>query len=236
MARLPRLDVPGYAQHIVQRGNNKQATFVTIDDYAVYLDKLKLYSKEFNVDVHAFCLMTNHVHLLLTPHLKQGISKLMQSLGRYYVRYFNQTYKRTGTLWEGRYKSTLVDSEHYFLAVCRYIELNPVKANMVELPHQYPWSSFHHNAGSRKANLITEHSCYLALGNTEKARAMKYRTLFDNQLSDAESLEIKSATDNAWVLGSKKFKDEMEQLTKRRSSPLPRGGDRKSENWEQKQQ
>ena len=129
MARLPRLNLPNIPQHIVQRGNNRQVTFVEADDYVVYLGKLKHYAREYEVNIHAYVLMTNHVHLLVTPTTENGVSKLMQSLGRYYVRYFNQIYKRTGTLWEGRYKSTLVDSDNYFLLVSRYIELNPVRAD-----------------------------------------------------------------------------------------------------------
>jgi putative transposase len=138
MARLPRLYAPGCAQHIIQRGNNRDACFFSEKDYAVYLDTLKEYAKQYCVEIHAFVLMTNHVHLPITPQSKTGVSKMMQSIGRYYVRYVNNTYKRTGTLWEGRYKSTLVDSERYLLTVYRYIELNPVRASMVETAGDYP--------------------------------------------------------------------------------------------------
>jgi len=127
MARLPRLYAPGCAQHIIQRGNNRQACFFDVVDYTVYLDKLRAYAVSFSVAIHAFVLMTNHVHLLVTPEDENGVPSMMQSLGRYYVRYINTTYRRTGTLWEGRYKSTLVDSEKYLLTVYRYIELNPVR-------------------------------------------------------------------------------------------------------------
>lgn len=143
MARLPRLNLPNIPQHVVQRGNNRQVCFFSEQDYTLYLDKLKDYAKKCHVNEHAFVLMTNHVHLLMTPETEKGVSQLMQSLGRYYVMYINKTYQRTGTLWEGRYKSksTVVDSEKYFLLVSRYIELNPVRANMVEHPAEYPWSS-----------------------------------------------------------------------------------------------
>jgi len=146
MARLPRLYVPGCAHHIIQRGNNRQACFFDDLDYAFYLDKLKEASKKYRVSIHAFVLMTNHVHLLATPNDQYGISKMMQSLGRRYVGYVNATYQRTGTLWEGRYKSTLVDSEDYLLTVSRYIELNPVRADMVDHPAEYPWSSYRGNS------------------------------------------------------------------------------------------
>ena len=160
MPRLPRLNAPGIPQHVVQRGNNRQVTFFADQDYAVYLDRLKEYAKKYNVMVHAYVLMTNHIHLLMTPLEEKGVSKLMQSLGRYYVRYVNQTYGRSGTLWEGRYKSTLVDVDNYFLAVSRYIELNPVRADMVEHAAEYPWSSYQANALGKPIELITPHSCY----------------------------------------------------------------------------
>ena len=158
MARLPRLNLPNIPQHVVQRGNNRQACFFAEQDYLVYLDKLKEYSKKYQVAVHAYVLMTNHVHLLMTPTTEKGVSQLMQSLGRYYVRYVNQTYHRSGTLWEGRYKSTLVNSEQYFLLVSRYIELNPVRAAMVNHPAEYPWSSFQGNALDKNIELLTSHS------------------------------------------------------------------------------
>ena len=211
MARLPRLNLPNIPQHVVQRGNNRQVTFVTDTDYILYLNKLEQYAKEFQVKVHAYVLMTNHVHLLMTPTRKTGISQLMQALGRYYVRYFNYTYKRTGTLWEGRYKSTLVDSEGYFLLVSRYIELNPVRANMVTHPAEYPWSSYQHNAIGKQINLITEHDVYIELNPDVKKRQECYRCLFNTEITDKSLDEIKQSTDKAWVLGSCKFKEEVEK-------------------------
>ncbi|MDP2561398.1 transposase [Psychrobium sp. 1_MG-2023] len=228
MARLPRLNLPNIPQHVVQRGNNRQVTFVEADDYVVYLDKLKHYAKLHEVKVHAYVLMTNHVHLLVTPSTGKGVSQLMQSLGRYYVRYFNQAYKRTGTLWEGRYKSTLVDSDNYFLVVSRYIELNPVRAGMVEHPVEYTWSSYQHNGAGKNIDLITEHALYHDLGSTPIIRQERYRILFTDEIPAITLEEIKSATDKMWVLGSEKFKQQVEVLSGRRASPLPKGGDRKS--------
>ena len=146
MARLPRFCPSGVAQHIIQRGNNRQVCFASNEDLAAYAYWLKLYSNEFDVDVHAWVFMTNHVHLLVTPSTDDGVSKFMQSLGRHYVRYFNKVYKRSGTLWEGRFKSCLVQSEEYLLQCYRYIELNPVRANMVNDPADYIWSSYQCNA------------------------------------------------------------------------------------------
>lgn len=144
MARLPRYVIPGQPQHVMLRGNNRSEIFVTEADYQFFLEKLRLAITKHSCDVHAYVLMTNHLHLLITPNEEQGVSKAMQMLGRYYVQYFNYCYRRTGTLWEGRYKATLIDSEAYLLTCMRYIELNPVRAGMVDHPSQYPWSSYHH--------------------------------------------------------------------------------------------
>jgi putative transposase len=231
MARLPRLNLPGIPQHVIQRGNNKQVSFFSDQDYAVYLDKLKLYSEKYSVAVHSYVLMTNHVHLLMTPEMEQGVSQLMQSLGRYYVRYINQTYDRTGTLWEGRYKSTLVDSDNYFLTVSRYIELNPVRAGMVAHPAEYPWSSYQYNALGKPVELITPHFLYQGLAKTDKTRQKRYTALFDKIIPDYTLEEIRNSINRAWVLGDGQFKREIEKQTGRRASPLARGGDRKSEEY-----
>jgi putative transposase len=228
MARLPRLNLPGIPQHVVQRGNNHQVTFFAQKDYVVYLDKLKLYAKQYHVAVHAYVLMTNHVHLLVTPATEKGVSQLMQSLGRYYVRYINQTYLRSGTLWEGRFKSTLVDSDNYFLLVSRYIELNPVRANMVGHPAEYPWSSYQCNALDKNIKLLTAHPCYNALGQTAQERKVAYVALFKHHIPEISLTEIRDATNKAWVLGDNYFKAQVEQQSGRRSSPELRGGDRKS--------
>ena len=234
MARLPRLNLPNIPQHVIQRGNNRQACFFTEQDYTVYLDKLKEYSKKNKVAVHSFVLMTNHVHLLLTPEEPGGVSRLLQSLGRYYVRYINQTYKRTGTLWEGRYKSTLVDCENHFLTVSRYIELNPVRAGMVKHPVEYPWSSYQKNAMGKVIELITPHFCYLSLGNTSINRQFAYQALFENKIPAYTLKEIRAATNKSWVLGDEHFKKQIEMLTGRRVDLLSHGGDRKSEKYKRK--
>ena len=140
MPRLPRLSPVGIPQHLIQRGNNRQVCFSTEEDMAVYAHWLYDYAMKYIVHIHAWVFMTNHVHLLVTPWQANGVSRMMQSLGRYYVRYYNQTYRRSGTLWEGRYKSCLVESTDYLLQCYRYIELNPVRAGMVEDPSDYFWS------------------------------------------------------------------------------------------------
>lgn len=157
MARLPRFVIPGHPQHVIVRGNNREPIFYTEADYQFYLEKLKQACDKHSCDVHAYVLMTNHVHLLITPHKENGISKTMQMLGRYYVQYFNYSYERTGTLWEGRYKASLIDSDNYALICYRYIELNPVRADMVDHPSEYPWSSYSHNALGEKNERVMHH-------------------------------------------------------------------------------
>jgi putative transposase len=231
MARLPRLNLLGIPQHVVQRGNNRQPSFFAEQDYTVYLDKLKDYAGKYKVAVHAYVLMTNHVHLLMTPESATGVSQLMQALGRYYVLYVNKTYERTGTLWEGRYKSTLVDSDNYFLLVSRYIELNPVRARMVTHPAEYHWSSYRGNALGKNIELLTHHICYQCLGLKDEERQNAYRALFDHHIEDLALQEIRDATNKAWVLGENRFKQKVEQQAGRRASPLAKGGDRKSKTF-----
>ena len=175
MARLPRIFVAGCSYHIDQRGNNREPCFHYEPDYKAYLAFLKDSAELNDVEIHAFVLMTNHVHILLTPKYDGGLSCMMQSLGRKYVRYFNYTYGRTGTLWEGRFKSSVVDSERYLLTVYRYIELNPVRASMVPHAADYPCTSYQCNGVGRAISLITPHQEYLALGRTEKSTLLAYK-------------------------------------------------------------
>ncbi len=231
MARLPRLYLAGCAQHIIQRGNNREPCFYQEQDYKAYLAFLKEASEKYLVEVHAFVLMTNHVHLLATPSDEKSVSRMMQALGRRYVQYFNFTHGRTGTLWEGRYKSTLVDSEIYLLTVYRYIELNPVRAAMVEHAADYPWSSYHFNALGKLIQLITPHKRYVQLGETPEKRQQYYRSLFRGCVSDKDISAILDATEKAWVLGNDRFKAVITEKTGRRAAPLGRGGDRKSKKF-----
>ena len=228
MARLPRLYLPGCAQHVIQRGNNREACFYDEADYKAYLTFLKDASIKHGVAIHAFVLMTNHVHLLLTSEDESGTSGMMQTLGRKYVQYFNHTHRRTGTLWEGRYKSTVVDADTYLLTVYRYIELNPVRADMVRHAAEYPWSSYPSNALGKDIALLTPHPSYRRLGKTAAERQSAYRALFRGRMPERDVTAIREATNKAWVLGSDRFKAQVESRTGRRSVPLGRGGDRKS--------
>jgi putative transposase len=228
MARLPRLYVKGCSHHVIQRGNNRHVCFFAEADYAIYLDKLRESSEKYKVSIHAFVLMTNHVHLLLTPKDEMGVGRMMQALGRFYVRYVNTIYQRSGTLWEGRYKSTLVDSDAYYLTVSRYIELNPVRAGMVDHPIDYPWSSCQANGAGKDIRLLTPHRLYTLLGKDSAERQKNYRGLFDGVIAEKTIAEIREATNKSWVLGHDRFKQEIEHAANRRLESLGRGGDRKS--------
>lgn len=231
MSRQPRFILPGQPQHIIQRGNNRDVIFAIEDDNRFYLEKLGAACDRFGCDLHAYVLMTNHVHLLMTPHTEDGIGKVMQSLGRYYVQYFNYSYKRTGTLWEGRYKAALLDSDAYLLTCSRYIEMNPVRAGMVDDPAEYPWSSYASNALGKHNDLITQHQLYVALGKNQCERSNAYKDMFANHIDSRELDEIRDATNKAWVLGSDRFKERIEELTSRQTKPKGRGGDRKSKKF-----
>lgn len=229
MARLTRYDIPDYPQHVIQRGNNRGVTFVVEADYVFYLECLEDAAKTAGCDIHAYVLMTNHVHLLATQRFPGGLSRMMQSVGRRYVRYFNVTQRRSGTLWEGRYKATLIDSESYLLTCMRYIELNPVRAGMVTRPEDYPWSSYRAHAEGAPSSLLADHPLYLGLGETQSSRQDGYRALFSHALAQDDVTAIRDATNKAWVLGDGRFKDEIARLTERRVEPPPRGRPRKQE-------
>ena len=229
MARLPRYIVPGQPQHVILRGNDRNDIFRAEADYRFFLEKLQLACSKHGAEIHAYVLMTNHLHLLITPHQDQSLSKTMQTLGRYYVQYFNYRYRRTGTLWEGRYKATLIDSEAYLLTCMRYIELNPVRAGMVSHPSEYPWSSYHYNAQGQANELITPYLEYRRLGKTDQQRQAAYRQLFKHHIAERDMIEIREATNKAWALGSHRFKQRIEQQLTRRVQPNAKGGDRKSQ-------
>ena len=223
MARLHRYSLPGVPQHVIQRGNNRQPIFAAEADYRAYLDWLKQAADQHGLAIHAYVLMTNHVHLLVTPEREESIGKALQSLGRRYVQYFNHTHGRTGTLWEGRYRATVVQAEDYLLTCSRYIELNPVRAGMVKSPAHYRYSSYRHNAQGRKDPLLIEHEVYRRLGRTIAARCDAYRALFHGAVAEAALDEIREATNKGWALGHDRFRDRIEHLAARRAAPLPRG-------------
>jgi len=229
MARLPRLVIPGQPLHLIQRGNNRSATFFADEDYQNYRDSLRQASQRFGCAIHAYVLMTNHVHLLITPDSEQGPARMMQAVGRRYVRYVNGCYRRTGTLWEGRYKSAMIDSEHYLLACSRYIELNPVRAEVVEDPAQYRWSSYRHNAVGRLDPLITPHALYRALGSQPTDQQAAYRALCMIHVEPQTLDEIRRTTNDGTILGHDRFREQIEAALQRRVTRATHGGDRRSE-------
>jgi len=223
MARLPRLDLPGIPQHVVQRGNDRQACFAATADYLRYLQELREASAKHDCAVHAYVLMTNHVHLLVTPTATGTISRMMQAIGRRYVGSFNARYRRTGTLWEGRFKAALVDTDRYLLTCYRYIELNPVRAHMTNDPADYPWSSYHHNALGQPTPLITPHQQYTLLARTPAARQAAYRALVHEHVEEKSLDEIRQHTQQQRAWGSERFQQQIEALTQRSVSVRPRG-------------
>ncbi len=216
MARRARLDLPGIPQHVIQRGVNRSACFFADVDYRTYLQFLDLARQKANCSIHAYVLMTNHVHLLVTGNHAGSGSIMMQSLGRQYVRYVNDQYQRTGSLWEGRYRSTLIDSERYLLACYRYIELNPVRSGLVGSPGDYPWSSFGHHVNVRTDPLIEDHEVFLAVGRSAQDRADRYQDLCQNSLDVTAIEEIRRKTNRGYVLGSARFARQIEATLQRR--------------------
>ena len=233
MPRQPRLIIKDQPHHIIQRGNNKQVIFITDEDYQFYLKTLKDACIKYHCDIHAYVLMTNHVHLLITPKNNTCISAVMQYVGRTYVRYFNDLHQRTGTLWEGRYKSLVIGSEAYFLTCCCYIEQNPLRAGMIENINQYLWSSYHYHAKASNDNLIQAHELYLSLGSNTKERCINYQNIFEQLIPEKTVKMIRDLTNKSFILGNDKFITHIEAQLKRRIKPKPRGGDRKSEKFKQ---
>ena len=217
MPRKPRFNLVGIPQHVIQRGNNREPCFFAEEDYQRYLDDLQESAEKYDCRVHAYILMTNHVHLLVTPMKKSGVSQMMQALGRRYVYYINKTYKRTGTLWEGRYKSSLIDSDQYLFTCMRYIELNPTRASMVNHPGEYKWSSYHINAQGVVDSLIEAHPLYLELGMNEENRQRTYRELFRHHMDNDTLHDVRESLNHELVLGRSYFKDKIEEITKRQT-------------------
>lgn len=204
MARVARLVFPDVALHIIQRGNNRHACFAHDSDYLTYLSTLRQLSVKHECKVHAYCLMTNHVHLLVTPSRAEACGLLMRDLGRSYVLYFNRRHDRTGTLWEGRFRSCIAESSRYVMACYRYIELNPVRAGMVGEPGSYAWSSHAANVGLRPDPMLEPHCEYLALANVA-SRQDAYRGLFKQSLDEGMVRAIREATNGGYPLASEAF-------------------------------
>ena len=226
MPRRPRIKLAELPQHIVQRGTNREPCFLAEEDYHFYLHWLEKAAADWHCAIHAYALMTNHVHLLLTPETGTGIAKLMQAVGRRYVQYINRSYRRTGSLWEGRYKSCVIQAETYLLACMRYIELNPVRAEMVDDPAHYRWSSYRHNGLGQADSRITPHPLFVALDRDAAARQAAYRDLFRSELDEEAIADIRLALAQGQPLGHGRFSDAIcaaagvRRTQKRRGRPV----------------
>jgi putative transposase len=219
MPRQPRYFIPGIPQHVIQRGVDSQAVFFEPDDYGLYLHSLGEAATRYDCQIHAYVLMTNHTHLLVTPGSERTVPLVMQSMGRSYVQTLNKKYNRTGTLWQGRYKASLVQDDGYLLACHKYIELNPVRAGLVSSPGDYPYSSFSHNAHGNYDKLVTPHDLYKSLARTAEERRAAYRRLFRENLAPKMLSTIRDTTNSCLVLGNDCFKDQIEAMLGRSVRP-----------------
>ena len=214
MPRKPRFYLPNFPVHIIQRGHSREPVFFEPDDYSAYLSWLQEAAERYGVEIHAYVLMANHIHILATPDSKNSISLMMQYVGRHYVPYINYTYGTSGTIWEGRYKASMIHDEEYLLACMRYIELNPVRANMVKSPGTYRWSSYRANAQGRVNQFIQPHPLYLALGRTKQRRLDAYKALFKSRLDDDTLTDIRASLQTGTPLGNDNFRKKIEAKLK----------------------
>lgn len=228
MPRMGRLVLPNYPHHVVQRGHNRQVVFAADEDYQRYLADLRELKEAFGVKVYAYCLMTNHVHLLLAPgEAIAGLGQLMKALAARATRYRNRLEGRSGTLWESRYKSSVVQTDFYLLACSRYIELNPVRARMVDDPSEYRWSSFNRRVTvGQSTEWLDTDPCYLALGDTAQQRSERYKAFVRGSVSQAELSLIREGLQRGQLTGSSRFVDEVERIAglriERRGQGRPR--------------
>jgi putative transposase len=228
MPRSPRFDLPGIAQHVIQRGNDRQPCFFADIDYTRYLQELREISQREGCAVHAYVLMTNHVHLLMTPGAPGQVGHVMQALGRRYVRYVNDRYRRTGTLWEGRYKSCLVGDDRYLLHCHRYIELNPVRARMVADPADYRWSSHRHHAFGTPDPLVSTHPAVMRLDHDHAERRQRYRALVLETVTPEETDAIRLHLQRQHLYGPDRFRRAIEAQLGRSVGPKKIGRPRKA--------
>jgi putative transposase len=229
MARLPRLIVPDQVHHVIQRGHEGLPVFRAAEDYLFFLNCLRDAARRFQVAIHAYALLPDQVQLLATPVDEIGLARMMQWVGRQYVPYFNRQYQRAGSLWQGRYRASVIDAAEYLLLSTRFIELYPVRAGLAAQAIDYPWSSYMHHIGARPDGLITEHALYWALGNTPFEREAAYRALAEHPLTTEQVAELESAVPKGWALGSPLFKAALEKQGGRRVQPVKRGRPRSVE-------
>ena len=223
MPRKPRFYLPDIPVHIVQRGRSREPVFFENDDYSAYLGWLGQASERYRCAIHAYVLMTNHTHILATPETDNSVSSMMQYLGRHYVPYINRTYGTSGSIWEGRYKASMIHDDEYLLCCMRYIELNPVRAAMAKTPGAYRWSSYHTNGRGEKSTLVKPHPLYQSLGRTRKQRQGAYKSLFQSVVSHRVMGEIRSAWRTGTPLGDEDFRERIEVKLKCKVGQARRG-------------
>lgn len=227
MARLPRLVIPNQVHHIIQSGIDAKRIFADDEDCSAFLAWMGEASRLFKVAIHSYALMPDHLHVLATPTDETGLSKMMQWIGRHYVPYFNGKYQRQGTLWQGRFKATVLEANAYVLRCSLYIESNPIRSGLVVDVLDYPWTSYQHHIGLKTNPLISDHPVYWGMGNTPFQREAAYKEMMANGLYNDEAGMFTAATLKAWMLGTAAYKAEMAKLTERRVEPIKRGRPRK---------
>jgi len=223
MARLPRYTIKNQCQHIIQQGRDSQQVFFEEQDYQYFHDCLDAAAYNYGLKVHAYVLMPDHIHILATPGASDSVSRTVQSIGRNYVQYYNECYTGSGSIWEGRYRATVIDEKQYLLTCSRYIELNPLRGGLVKNPRDYRWSSYAHNAQGKADEMITAHREYQRLGENDKQRASAYRALFKQKISAETEELITESTLKGWALGDARFARKIEKLSGRRATQLPKG-------------
>ena len=229
MPRTSRLIVPGFPHHIIQRGHNRQVVFASGEDYLYYLDNLREWKEKLGCAVYAYCLMTNHIHLIIDPGSNENnLALLMKRLAGRQTRYVNKMEKRTGSLWEGRYKSSPINTDEYLLACCRYVELNPVRAGIVIEPAEYRWSSYSSKICAQKHDWLDYDPCYVGLGNLHEKRAEKYAEWVMSSVPAYEVEHIRQSLQRGQLTGSSRFVDEIEIKTERRVEFRGQGRPRKN--------
>lgn len=228
MARLPRLVIPQQPHYILQQGNNRQAIFRDSSDFLAFLGWLRDAARQFKVAIHAYVLMDSHIHLLATPADEEGLSRMMQWVGRHYVPYFNRKYGHAGTLWQGRFKASVIEAPRYLLICYRYLETHPVRAGVTATAVHYPWSSHAHHIGTRVDPLLTDHPLYWSLGNTPFEREAQYKALLEQTLPPEQVALLDATLQKGWVLGDPVFQQLLAQQINRRVAPAKRGRPRKA--------
>lgn len=223
MPRKPRFFLPDVPVHIVQRGHSREPVFYEDSDYSAYLHWVEEAIDRYHCVIHAYVLMTNHIHFLVTPQVRQGVSQMMQHIGRRYVPYINHTYGTSGSIWEGRFKASLIHDEEYLFTCMRYIELNPVRANMISNPGQYRWSSFRHNAQGKENKLITPHALYQRLGKVKYERCEAYKALFKAHIELDDLKDIRTSLQTGTPLGNDYFREKIEKKLKTKVGQARRG-------------